>query len=148
MKLFRCSLLACLGLLAGCNTVERRIRENPSVFVVLPRATQDRIRQGDAGPGYTPEMVYLALGKPTEVSPPSAEAGRDGVWIYRNRHRNHRDFVRGGFRRRVVFDPERRSDVVITERVDPKQFPELTPHSLYVIFRDGKVVEIQRIDEM
>lgn len=91
-------------------------------------------------------MVYLALGKPTVPADGLADATRDGTWEYHRFNTDKRDFVRSGFRQRVVFDPRRRSDVVVTEPVDEKVFPHLRDHTLVITFRDGRVTEIARID--
>ena len=53
-----------------------------------------------------------------------------------------------GFRRRVVFDPARKSDVIVTEPIDPRLFPNLREHSLQVTFRDGRVAEIKRVERL
>jgi hypothetical protein len=134
--------------LTGCNTASSRLRNTPTTATSLEPAIRAKIDKGIVEPGFTPEMVYLALGKPTVPSEGLADATTNGTWIYRDFHRNDRDFVRAGFRRRVVFDPVRRSDTIVTEPVDPKAFPNLEPHSLHVIFRDGRVVELQRVAEL
>ena len=66
----------------------------------------------------------------------------------RDYHRNDRDFIKAGFRRRVVFDPVKRGDVIVTEPVDAKSFPNLRAHSLHVTFKDGRVIEVQRVAEL
>lgn len=139
-----------LGLLAsaGCTTTGSRFRAYPATAAALDEKTRAKIQRGVVEPGYTPEMVYLALGKPTTPADGLATTTRDGTWVYENFHRNERDFVRAGFRRRVVFDPVRRGDVVVTEPVDPRLYPSLRPHSVHITFRDGHVVEVQRVAEL
>lgn len=138
-------LLAAVALLpfAGCNTARP-----PTTATTLEPEIRKKVERGIVEPGFTPEMVYMALGKPSVPADGLADATRDGTWIYNNYHRNDRDFIRAGFRRRVVFDPVRRSDVVVTEPVDPRVFPNLRAHSLHVTFRDGRVVEIKRAEEI
>src|SRR5258706_9120484 len=101
-----------LVLFAGCNTANSRYQKVSGTVTRDPR-TQAAIKRGVVEPGYTPEMVYLALGKPTIPADGIVDATRDGTWIYRNfgPPGTDRDFIRAGFRRRVVFDPSRRSDV-------------------------------------
>ena len=144
----RYSLVAASLLLAGCHTPTTRVRDYPVSQAQFDAKTRDKIKRGIIEPGFTPEMVYRALGKPTEPASSIVDATRDGTWIYRDFHRDDRDFVPAGFRRRVIFDPVKRSDVVVTEPVDPQLRPRLEPHSLHVTFRDGKVVEIQRVAEI
>jgi len=138
-------LLAVLVLLVvGCHSPAARLRERPAAAAALDPRARAKIERGIVEPGFTPEMVYLALGKPTKPADADLVGTRDGVWVYRDFNQDDRDFVRAGFRRRVVFDPVRRGDVVITEPVDPRLFPNLAAHELQVIFRDGRVAEIRR----
>jgi hypothetical protein len=134
------AVIAVLLALTGCSSVR-----TPTTATTLEPDIRKKIARGIVEPGFTPEMVYLALGKPSEPTENLADATRDGTWVYRHFERNDRDFVRAGFRRRVVFDPVRKSDVIITEPVDPRSFPALEPHSMHITFHDGRVVEIKRI---
>jgi hypothetical protein len=138
-------LIAALTLMlaAGCNTAGK-----PVTATTLEPKIREKIGKGVVEPGFTPEMVYLALGKPTEPAQSIADATTNGTWIYNDFHRNDRDFVQAGFRRRVVSDPTRKGDVIVTEPIDPKSIANVRPHSLYVTFRDGRVVEIQHVAEI
>src|SRR3954471_12050456 len=135
-------------MVAGCNTASSRLSKTPTTATKLEPAIKAKVEKGVIEPGFTPEMVYLALGKPSVPADGLADATVNGTWIYHDFLRNDRDFVRAGFRRRVVFDPVRRSDVIVTEPVDPKAFPNLEARSLHVTFRDGRVVEIQRVADI
>ena len=137
-------LCACLALLAGCNSPSARMRERPEAAAALDPATRSKIEQRVVEPGFTPEMVYLALGRPSSPARVDVAAMRDGTWTYRDFNRNDRDFVRAGFRRRVVFDPVRRSDVIITEPVDARLHPSLLERTLEVEFRGGRVTDVRR----
>lgn len=143
-------VLALLTLtLSGCNSASTRLRQYPESATQLDNRTRDKIKRGVVEPGFTPEMVYMALGKPSEPAEGLATQTKDGTWVYHEfRPQNDRDFVRAGFRRRVVFDPVKKSDTVITEPVDPRLFPNLRPHSVRVTFREGRVVEVQRVAEI
>jgi hypothetical protein len=130
--------------LAGCNNAATRMQRRPAAATTLTSDARQKIGRGIIEPGFTPDMVYFALGRPSSPVDANIEQTRDGTWVYRSFNRNDRDFVRAGFRRRVVFDPVRKSDVIITEPVDPRSYPNLQEQSLHVIFRDGRVVDIQR----
>jgi len=52
---------------SGCNTIDHRIHEKPDVFNQLDPKAQAEIRQGRVEVGYTPDMVYIALGKPDKI---------------------------------------------------------------------------------
>jgi len=77
-------LLSLLALLAftGCQTVDTRIKEKPAVFASLDKVTQDRIREGIIGIGYTEDMVYLALGNPDQVRESVTAEKQTVTWIY------------------------------------------------------------------
>lgn len=132
--------------LTGCASRSRELKLPPENS--LDAATQKKIKRGLVEPGFTPEMVYLALGKPSEPANNLVDATRDGTWVYRDFNGTDRDLVRAGFRRRVIFDPAKRSDVVITEPLDTKAFPNLVPRSLVVKFKEGRVVDVARVAEM
>jgi hypothetical protein len=77
-------LLSLLALLAfsGCQTVETRIKEKPAVFASLDKTTQDRIKEGVIGIGYSEDMVYLALGSPDQVRESVTADKHTLIWIY------------------------------------------------------------------
>jgi hypothetical protein len=134
-------LLTTLTLLltAGCTTTR------PTTATTMEPKIREKVGKGTVEPGFTPEMVYLALGKPSEPAESLADATTNGTWVYNDFHRTDRDIVRAGFRRRIVSDPARKGDVIVTEPADPKSLPNARPNSLYVTFREGRVVDIQHI---
>lgn len=125
---------------AGCTT--SRI---PTTATTLEPKIRAQVEKGIIEPGFTPEMVFLALGKPSEPADSIVDATSNGTWVYHDFNRDDRAFLRAGFRKRVVFDPAKNGDVVVTEPVDPKASSDLRANSLRVTFRDGRVVDIQRI---
>lgn len=129
----------------GCASRSRELKLPPENS--LDAATQKKIKRGLVEPGFTPEMVFLALGQPSEPANNLVDATRDGMWVYREFNGTDRDLVRAGFRRRVIFDPVKRGDVVVTEPLDAKAFPHLVPRSLVVKFKDGRVVDVARVAE-
>jgi hypothetical protein len=139
------ALLTFAVLLAGCNSIESRIREDPAEFAALPKGDQDRVRSGKIEVGFTPQMVRWALGAPTSTS---GDPALNGTWTFRSFHRDYNDLVRAGYRRRIVFDPVRRGDVIITEPIDDRQSARLEPYSLRVIFSDNRVAAIERVPEI
>jgi hypothetical protein len=75
-------LAASLGFLAGCQTVDDRIKKNPGVFSQYDAQTQDKIRQGIIELGFTEDMVYLAIGAPDVKRETLSAAGKSTTWIY------------------------------------------------------------------
>ena len=133
-------LLAAVSLLlvSGCAT------RTPTTATRLEPDIKAKVDKGLIEPGFTPEMVFLALGKPTEPAQSLADATTNGTWVYRDFQRNDRMVVKAGFRRRVVSDPNKKTEVIVNEAIDPKVLANLPARSLHVTFRDGRVVEIQR----
>lgn len=86
------ALLSLSVLLAftGCQTVDTRINEKPAVFSSLDKTTQDMIKKGIIGIGYTEDMVYLALGSPDQIRESVTANSRTLLWIY-NTYTTHYD---------------------------------------------------------
>lgn len=73
--------------LAGCqagSTLKARIREKAAVFAALPPARQAQVEKGVVEVGFTPDMVYMALGRPNEVHDVTLPEGKETTWTYRN----------------------------------------------------------------
>lgn len=133
---------ALLCLLAGCSTPESRIKENPALFATFPPNVQQNIRQGRIEVGYTPDMVYIALGKADREYARRTEEGTTTVWAYVNTYTttdrqrvNTSVRVREGDGYRTVND-----DVW----VDVQQQHEY--EKMRVEFRDGKVIAIETLN--
>jgi hypothetical protein len=132
--------------LTGCNTANTRIQEHASEFAALDPTTQQKIRQGVVEPGYTPEMVYMALGRPAVVS---SDTAGSTVWTYRQYPVTaYNETVQSGYLKRLVYDPVKRSSDIIIQPIDEKAFPNLVPHSLRMTFREGRLVSVERINRV
>lgn len=76
-------LLAAVLLLGACSTVSSRINEKAPVFYSLDANTRAKIAHGDVELGYTPDMVYIALGEPDlKRAQVSTTGGNTEQWIY------------------------------------------------------------------
>ncbi len=71
-------------LFSGCETsgVSGRIQEKSAVFKSLDAGQQRDIQNRVVGAGFTTDMVYIALGRPSKIE--TSADGREVVWIYRN----------------------------------------------------------------
>lgn len=79
------ALLAAGGI-AGCSSSQMsRIDSNRNVYESWPLEIRQAVLDGKAEPGMTPDMVRMALGKPTEVVTRAGapNSGDDEIWIYR-----------------------------------------------------------------
>ena len=73
--------VAALVLLA-CNTTGSRIRQHQDAFDSHPAYVQHNLRHGVIEVGYTPEMVFIALGEPDrKIDVVTAEAMAQ-VWTW------------------------------------------------------------------
>ena len=53
--------------LAGCSTVESRIKSNPQIYASFSPADQALIRQGEIREGMPKAAVFLAWGNPDRI---------------------------------------------------------------------------------
>lgn len=80
LKIF--AVAAGLAVLAGCNSPESRIKDNPQLFAQLTPEQQNLIKQGKVAVGFTPDMVRLALGEPDSVRVRTDAKGSREIWHY------------------------------------------------------------------
>ena len=80
--LFLCVITSIL-LLVGCSsTPQDRISQNRQTFESYPADVQRKISAGQADIGFTPDMVRLALGKPSKIYNRADAHGESEVWVY------------------------------------------------------------------
>ncbi|HTX66131.1 MAG TPA: hypothetical protein VMD31_10185 [Opitutaceae bacterium] len=138
-------LAAGLAALTGCSTVSSRIREKQAVFDTLPPATRAEIRRGQVGVGFTPDMVYMAIGKPDEMRERVAAAGHESVWKYNMYYDRYVGSVRAGYRRWVRWDPRINAYRIYDEPMDASVYQPVRETYIRVTFRDGKVTAIDQM---
>ena len=68
--------------LAGCSSTGARIRAHQVAFDSYPERVQYHLRRGVIEVGYTPEMVFIALGEPSRKAEVVAEDGTAQVWTW------------------------------------------------------------------
>jgi hypothetical protein len=77
------ALVLFLGLLlAGCATVDRRIKANQEAFDGYPPEVQATIRRGEVAVGFTEEQVLMALGPPDRKNKVTADDRVAYVWTW------------------------------------------------------------------
>jgi hypothetical protein len=144
MKLRFLIVSVLLGLtLAGCSTVDSRIREKAAVFNQLSPADQAKIRQGIIAVGFTPDMVYMALGKPTEIRQRTRPGGQETLWIYNTYYDRYEGTVRAGYRRWVVWEPRIRAYRIYYEPVYGQVYSEQKQTDFRITFLNGRVTVIE-----
>jgi hypothetical protein len=144
-RLFRTLVLATsLGFLVGCQTVESRIQERPEAFYRLDRQTQDKILQGIIDVGYSEDMVYLALGEPSEKRERITENGRTLTWVYNTYYTRYDGREHVGYYRRVYYDPLLRSYRLHYHPVFADAYREEKEERIRITFQDGRVTVIEQ----
>lgn len=143
---FSLSLLAVLlGVtLVGCDTFERRASQKAATFEALAPDQREKLRQGVIELGNTPDMVYIALGRPNETREKATPAGRETVWFYNSYYQEYEGQLNAGYRRFVVYDPGLRRYLVYYEPVYTDVYSEHEEEKIRVKFRDDRVVEIEQ----
>lgn len=139
------ALLILVGL-TGCSTPASRIKKNPDLFASFPPEAQALIQQGRIDLGFESGMVAMALGAPTDVYETRNEQGDLLVWAYRDLTTDHHPYPYAWGYGGCVHGPTCRR----CYRVPTPYYGPVVRHQaaerLRVTFRDGVVVEIQRLD--
>lgn len=136
------SLLAAL-MLAGCNTLDSRIKKNEALFRSLDPATQQKLRNKTVEIGYTPDMVYIALGDPTEKSVRTTEKGTLMTWSYQNSYDEY-EGTAVYYQRTVMVDPKTGLRYIVNRPVSADVYSEQTEELLRIEFKDGLVSSIEQ----
>lgn len=132
-------------LLAGCSTVESRIKEKPAAFAALDPAAQEKLRKGVVEIGNTSDLVYIALGKPDDKIFKITKNGEDETWIYNNYYQDFAGTALVGYRRYVVIDPQTRRAIVYVEPVYTDLYRERTEERLRIAMKSGRVESIEEV---
>jgi hypothetical protein len=77
--------IAVVGLLAACSSgpsTMSRVNANRGLYETWPPEIKEAVLSQKAIPGMNPDMVRVALGKPTQVIP-GANPGEE-VWLYKH----------------------------------------------------------------
>ncbi len=138
---------ALLALLAGCQTVDTRIKEKPEVFARLDKVAQDKIKQGIIEIGYTPDMVWLALGAPSEKREKITAEGRAEIWVYSTYYDDYSGFAPMGYHRRVYFDPVIGAYRVYYRPLYAGSYAVEKEERIRITFKDGKAAVIEQNKE-
>ncbi len=167
------SLTLATLLLAGCesNGVSNRIQEKSAIFHTLTTEQKKSIEDGIVMPGYTTDMAYMALGKPTSVETKQKDDTKLILWSYKKFYPSGKmaDILTAYSRARnpnllrsnsvesgtiTVSDhapgtnPAGRSSgtgagVGTAGTMDPLSLPDIPVYNLYVFFQDSQVVDIK-----
>jgi len=137
------AILAGLIALPACSTINSRIAEKSAVYQSLDTATRAKIAQGDVGLGFTPDMVYMALGQPDARRQAITSTGQTETWIYQSYFDDYQPAFGGyhRFHRWFAMDPYSR---MYHMYASPYAGPELVNDDIRVTFQNGRVVMIDQ----
>ncbi|MDR1789142.1 MAG: hypothetical protein LBR12_02090 [Opitutaceae bacterium] len=134
------ALLLCAAaalLLLGCSSVEQRIEANRELFNSLTPAQRDLIAAGRVAVGFTTDMVLLALGQPDKTWSRTDASGSGETWSYTTWETRGGVALYSGWWHRGWWQPYRGALYYL-------DFPDRRERDrVRVVFRDGKVVEIE-----
>ena len=131
-------------LLAGCSTVNSRIHEKAAMFDALPAATQEKIRKGIVEVGYTPDMVYVAMGAPDEKRGTISKKGNRTTWIYNVYYQDWVGRRLLGYQRVLVRDSKTNRAYVLSEPVYEDIYRNRKEQRIRIEFTDGAVSVIEQ----
>jgi hypothetical protein len=157
--LFTSVTLAAVTMLAGCDAssgITSRIQEKSAIFAQLTPEQKKNIEEGAIEMGYTTDMVYMALGKPSKVREKNAPEGTVLMWTFHNYFPTVavsklvlNDPSRHGYRAGQVSPNAPRNGVSISSTVPSGPEPgvdslaDIPSETLHVLFLDGKVFQIK-----
>lgn len=137
-------LLGAVLLLGACSTISTRIEEKSAVFYSLDPNTRAKITHGDIDLGFTPDMVYIALGKPDVTRERISTNGRTEQWIYRSYYTEFDGFGYVDYHRWYGYYPYGRFYRVYWEPYYGPYYYDVARDDIRVTFQNGKVVTIDQ----
>ena len=154
---FGAALVAAI-MLTGCDAtsgVTARIQEKSAVFAQLTPEQKKNIEEGAIEYGYTTDMVYMALGKPSKVKEKAAPEGTVLMWTFNNYYPTvavsqlamndpSRHYKAGQLSANA---PRNETSLSSTKPVGPEpgvdSLADIPSETLHVLFLEGKVFQIK-----
>ena len=137
-------LVLLLGLSAGCSSIASRIQEKSATFAALDAATQAKIQHGRVELGFTPDMVYMALGQPDETRVKTTSQATRTIWIYTSTNHEYAGTTEMGYRRVFMRDPRTGNVYVYLEPVYGDVYRERVQEDIRIVFEHGRVAVIEQ----
>jgi outer membrane protein assembly factor BamE (lipoprotein component of BamABCDE complex) len=146
----RATLLALAPLLllflAGCSTFESRSREKAAAYATLDEAGRARLQAREIRLGDTSDLVYIALGHPSEKKETTTPAGRTTTWIYTAYWQEYQGTRLVGHRREVFFNPATKTYQVTYVPDYQPIYAERAEDRFRVTFENDRVTVIERLE--
>ena len=132
-----------LLVLAGCSTFESRSREKASVFATLDEEARARLKAREIRVGDSPDLVYIALGRPSEKMETLSSTGRSTTWIYTAYWQEYQGTRLVGHRREVFFNPATQTYQVSYVPDYQPVYADRREERFRVTFEDDRVTVIE-----
>jgi len=144
--------------LTGCDAssgTAGRIQEKSAVFAQLTPEQKKNIEEGAIEYGYTTDMVYMALGKPSKVKEKTSADGTVLMWTFNNYYPTvavsqlamndpSRHYKTGQMSANT---PRNETSLSSTKPVGPEpgvdSLADIPSETLHVLFLEGKVFQIK-----
>ncbi|GJQ57066.1 MAG: hypothetical protein HKUEN07_36350 [Rhodocyclaceae bacterium] len=138
------TLLLLAFALAGCSTFEKRAEQKADVYSRLDAATQGKLKQGLVEIGYSPDMVYIALGSPDQRNETVTAQGRKEIWIYNSYYTEYRGSEHAGYRRYVDYNPVTKQYFVYYEPLRVDVYSSNIEERIRITFENARVTMIEQ----
>ena len=81
-------VLLAAAFLTGCatSTVETRKQERNAAYAALPDESRSLVDQGKIKVGMSPDAVYIAWGKPSQILGGESAKGATTTWLYQGNY--------------------------------------------------------------
>jgi len=133
-----------LGLLVGCSTFDSRAKEKSTVFAKLDEPTRTRLEAREIHLGDSADMVYIALGKPSENKKTIDASGNSATWIYTAYWQEYKGTRLVGFRRDVIYNPATKTYRVIHTPDYQPIYVERAEELIRITFASDRVSSIEQ----
>ena len=95
--------------------------------------------------GYSPDLVYIALGTPDERLTKTSTSSTTETWIYNSYRQEYLGNAHTGYRQYVVIDPKTRQAVVIYEPVYSSVYRDRVDERIRINFKASQVESIEQV---
>jgi len=139
---------------AGCDPasgIATRITERSAVFTQLTSEQKTKIEQGVVEIGFTADMVYMAMGRPQNITEKDLPLGHVSMWTYQNflpnnsmslltaNHPSRHGYTSG----QTSANAPRSSGAGNGPEPSIDGMPDLPTETLYVFLLNGRVCELK-----
>ena len=138
------SLAAALAATGCTSAVDSRIHQRQAQYNTLDPVSQTNIRNGQVDLGFTPDMVYMALGEPTRREQKLVADGVQMTWVYEAYYSELVGTANVAYRRQIVYNPRSRTYAIFVEPAPAEAYAVHPQDRVKIQFTNGKVSSIEQ----